>query len=60
MLQEGTSRTLTFPEGRWIYLFDPSQIHEGSTEATLDIPMTEFPAFVRENSEIAQTLLADP
>lgn len=59
MLEAGTSRTLTFPEGRWIYLFDPSQIYEGSTHTTLEIPMAEFPAFVRESSEIANTLLAE-
>jgi len=59
MIEEGTSRTLTFPEGRWVYLFDPSKTFDGETEATLDIPMSEFPAFVREDSEIGDTLLAD-
>ncbi len=58
MIEEGTSRTLTFPEGRWVYLFDPSKTFDGLTEASLEIPISEFPAFVRENSEIAVTLLA--
>ncbi len=57
MLEEGTSRVVTFPEGRWVYLFDASQVYEGPTQATLDIPLSEFPAFVREGSEIAETLL---
>jgi len=41
-----------------VYLFDDSKKYGGLTEATLDIPMNEFPAFVREGSEIADTLLA--
>ena len=57
MLEEGTSRTLTLPGGRWVYLFDSSKVFDGETEITLEIPMAEFPAFVREESEIAQTLL---
>jgi alpha-glucosidase (family GH31 glycosyl hydrolase) len=60
MLEAGTSRTLTFPEGSWVFLFDDSKKFGGLTEATLDIPMNEFPAFVREGSEIADTLLAGP
>jgi alpha-glucosidase len=59
MLEEGTSQTLTFPEVRWVYLFDPSQTFDGATETTLEIPMSEFPAFVREGSDIADTLLAN-
>jgi alpha-glucosidase (family GH31 glycosyl hydrolase) len=48
---------LTFPEGGWVYLFDQSRPFDGEVEATLQIPMSEFPAFVREGSEIAATLL---
>jgi alpha-glucosidase (family GH31 glycosyl hydrolase) len=58
MLEEGTSRTLSFPEGSWVYLFDASKTFTGPTEATLEIPMAEFPVFVREGCEIAETLLA--
>jgi alpha-glucosidase (family GH31 glycosyl hydrolase) len=57
MLEEGTSRTLTFPEGRWVYLFDASKSFDGETTETLSISLAEFPAFVREGSEIAETLL---
>lgn len=56
MLEEGTTRTLTFPEGRWVYIFDPTQTHEGGSTKTLDIPMSEFPAFTRESSPIGDTL----
>ena len=59
MLEEGTTRMLTFPEGRWVYLFDSSKTFDGETEVTLEIPISEFPAFVREGSDIAATLLAD-
>lgn len=59
MLDEGTWRTLTFPEGRWVYLFDARKTFDGETEVTLEIPISEFPAFVREGSDIAATLLAN-
>jgi alpha-glucosidase (family GH31 glycosyl hydrolase) len=57
MLEAGTSRTLTLPEGRWVYSFDSSHVFDGGTRVTLDIPMAEFPAFVREGSQVAETLL---
>lgn len=58
MLEAGTSRTIEFPEGRWVYLFDPNKTYPGQSAATLEVPMAEFPAFVREGSEIAEALLA--
>ena len=58
MLEAGTSRTLTFPDGRWVYLFDASKEFDGGMTVTVDIPMSEFPAFVRDGSPIAETLLA--
>lgn len=36
--------------------FDSSQVFDGGTRVTLDIPMNEFPAFVREGSQVAETL----
>jgi len=48
MLEAGSSRTLTFPEGRWVYWFDSTKVFEGGTETTLEVPMNEFPAFFRE------------
>ncbi len=49
-LTSGSSLTITFPKGRWTYLFDRSRTFE--TSATLTIPLTEFPAFFREDSPL--------
>jgi len=51
MLEEGTSRTVTFPDGTWQYWFDRTKTYEGGATETLDIPMTEFPAFIRTNAD---------
>jgi alpha-glucosidase (family GH31 glycosyl hydrolase) len=52
MIEEGTTRTLTFPEeGRWLYIFDTTKAFDAGAQATLEIPMDEFPAFVRENGD---------
>jgi len=56
MLAEGTQKTVTFPDGRWVYVFDGMQVFDGGAQATLEIPLDEFPAFARQDSE-AETLL---
>ena len=56
MIEEGTTRTLTFPEGNWVYIFDPTKVYAGGTTETLTIPMNEYPAFTRQNSEIGDRL----
>jgi len=59
MLEPGTSRTVKFPEdGDWVYLFDRSKIHSGDTEASLNIPLSEFPVFLRRGSSIEKELLS--
>lgn len=58
MLEEGTTRTVTFPEGEWIYLFDATKEFEGGMEATVEVPLDEFPAFVRKESDVARDMLA--
>ena len=53
MLEEGTSRSTTLPDGDWIYLFDGSAY---SGAVTLEVPLDEFPVFVREGSDAASAL----
>ena len=58
MIEEGTMRLCDFPDdGNWVWLFGDHAVFEGGAEETLDIPLDTFPAFVREGSEIAETLL---
>jgi len=55
MLDASTTRSTTLPEGDWVYLFDGSS-HSGAV--TIDVPLEEFPVFVRPGSEAADTLSA--
>ncbi len=57
MLEEGTTRTVAFPEETWIYLFDADKEFVAGTETTLDIPLHEFPAFVRKGSDLDREML---
>lgn len=57
MLESGTSKTVTFPSGTWVYLFDPQQVFNGGSQITLEVPLAEFPVFVRSGSPIGNTLL---
>lgn len=57
VLEPGTSRHVIFPEGsQWVYLFDKSKIYNGGTETDIDVPLTEFPVFLRNGSEIEEKL----
>ncbi|MBI2889433.1 MAG: hypothetical protein HYY13_01485 [Nitrospirae bacterium] len=53
ILQADGEVTVAFPtDGDWIYMFDPDERYEGGSGATLKIPLTEFPAFLREGSTL--------
>jgi len=53
MIEEGTERTVAFPSGDdWIYLFDRSQSWSGGATETLQIPLDEYPAFIRAGSDL--------
>ncbi len=57
MTAPGTQRTVLFPAvGQWEYLFDRTQVYEAGETATLEIPMDEYPVFVRRGSTIAGEL----
>lgn len=51
LLDDVTEVTVTLPEdGDWSYVFR-SAVHPGGSDVTLDVPLDEFPVFVRVGSE---------
>ena len=57
MIESGTARTVTFPEGSWVWLYGDHETFAGNSEHTLEVPLDQFPAFVREGSEVSGILL---
>ncbi len=61
MLDEGQSRSLTLPEKpedtRWVYLFDTTKVYNAGETVDLEVPLDEFPVFVKEDSTILNDLL---
>ena len=49
--KEGNDRTIVFPSGEWIYMFDQSKTY-GPGIQTLNFPMDEFPVFIRKGAII--------
>jgi len=49
-LEEGTTREVTFPPGRWIDWLDEEAVYEGGTTQVLEFPLERFPVFVRDGS----------
>ena len=49
--EEGNERTIVFPGGEWIYLFDQSKIYTSGIQ-TLNFPLNEFPVFIRKGAII--------
>lgn len=57
MIAASMTRAVTFPSGNdWIYLFDKTKVHAGRSSATLNVPLTEYPVFLRKGSSLAGTL----
>lgn len=53
MLREGDFIQINFPTGGdWVYLFDAGRVYAGGSSAGLDIPLNEYPAFVRRGSAL--------
>jgi hypothetical protein len=50
--QAGTSVSVTFPAGEWVYMFDEARTYAGGNTEKLTIPLTEYPAFVRKGAII--------
>jgi len=50
MVKEGNHRTVVFPAGEWIYMFDESKVYSGTQKLTF--PLDEFPVFIRKGAII--------
>jgi alpha-glucosidase (family GH31 glycosyl hydrolase) len=50
--EDSTTRTVTFPKGKWRYLFDTTEAVDGPTHADLLCPLDEYPVYVREGAII--------
>jgi alpha-glucosidase (family GH31 glycosyl hydrolase) len=58
VLASGTSVTVTMPdEGRWTWLFGDHATYDAGATVTLDVPLDAYPAFVREGTTLAQSLV---
>ena len=51
MFEEGNTRTVVFPEGNWIYLFDETRQFSGGIQK-IDFALDEYPVFVRKGAII--------
>ena len=50
--ENSLERTISLPAGGWRYLFDDRQLIEGPATLTRQVPLDEFPVFVREGAVI--------
>ena len=58
-LTSGTNITVNFPPtDNWVYLFDTAKVYAGGTTETLDIPLSEFPVFVKEGTKLEHKLVS--
>jgi len=59
LLEGGGTRSVTFPsEGRWVDVFAPTRVYEPGSDAVLQVPISEYPVFVKQDSRVASTLLS--
>ena len=57
-VQDATgSVNITFPEGDWVYAFDPDEVFEGESSITMSVPISSYPLFFREGSEVGDTVV---
>lgn len=47
--EEGSERTVTFPKGEWIYMFDETKTYTGGIKK-ISFPLDEFPVFIRKGA----------
>ena len=50
--QNAPRREVQLPRGRWHYYWHPDRVWEGPTTVTLDVPLDEFPVFVKAGAII--------
>ncbi len=52
MTASGTTRSVSFPGGRWLSWFDETVAYDGGTTQSLDVPLDRLPVFVRAGAII--------
>jgi alpha-glucosidase (family GH31 glycosyl hydrolase) len=52
MLQDESTRAVTFPKGDWIDYYDSTRVYHGPSEAQVAVPMDRYPVFIRVGSVI--------
>ncbi|MDR3313940.1 MAG: hypothetical protein LBS96_05730 [Oscillospiraceae bacterium] len=55
--EAGNERTVVFPQGEWIYLFDESKVYSGIQK--LHFELNEFPVFIRKGAILPMDGLED-
>lgn len=50
------SVTVEFPAGDWVFAFDPDEVFEGGSSTTMSVPITSYPLFFREGSEVGDII----
>ncbi len=55
MLSSSNTIMVDFPAGNWTYLFNTSQVYSGVFNQ-LNIPLSEFPVFIKSGSPLLQVL----
>lgn len=57
-VESGTKRTVRFPDGEWIYLFNESKQYSKGSK-TLNFELDEFPVFIRKGAIIPMDVTSD-
>ncbi len=50
--EDKTARQIKLPPGRWRYLFNDREVIQGPASITREVPLDEYPVFVRESALI--------
>lgn len=57
ILSESDDITVKLPDGgRWVYIFDHSMVYDGGSSLEVNIPLDEYPVFVREGSPLVRDM----
>lgn len=59
IIRDSLANTVTFPKGRWRYLFNDRDIIDGPTTITRDFPLDEFSVYVRDGAIVPMNVCRD-
>ena len=58
IFEEGNERSVTFPKGEWIYLFDQSKVYSAGIKK-LSFGLDEYPIFIRKGAIVPMEVTND-